>query len=198
MLLNPYRDRPSSIPGTRMLEGTFGVVGTRIPDPDNLLRFWDIQGLYLPLKSRAIGGIRAKLVDQKGYVTFCNQRDLEVLLGVGTPGRYCNWSGQHYVDPDDPEWFGFCCDEEDLLDDLYEREILLRAQSVHTGGILYPTPDFDINRRVHLGKNNDVEDHFVLVQDIDPETGFFPDTRFETLQRRWIRSERVRIRWERT
>jgi hypothetical protein len=192
MLINVYRERPAVIPGTRLLETTLGIVGMRIPDPQNMRRVWDVQGVYLPLPGRALGGVRTKLVDQKGFVTFCNQRDLEVMLGLAAPGDYCPWSGGEYAGPDYEEWIGFCADEDDLLDDLFERELYLRA---HTqSGVL--SGAYDIERRVHLGKNNDCEDVFVLVGDYDFDTGLFPDVRFETVERRWSRAERRRVRWE--
>lgn len=193
MLINAYRERPAAIPGTRLLEATFDMIGTRLPDPQQPERVWEVQGFYLPIHGRALGGIRAKFTDQKGFVAFCNQRDLEVLLGIGVPGKYCAWAGAEYVGPDYEEWFGFCCDEEDLKDDLFERELFLRAQLA--GGVL--TTDCVVERRVHLSKNNDHEELFVVVQDFDPETGIFPDLRFETLERRWARAERSRLRWER-
>ena len=194
MLINPSRDRPSTIPGTRILETTMGIVGIRIPDPHNAVRVWEIQGLYAPIDSRMLGGVRAKLVDQRNFITFCNQRDLEVLLGLGAPGNYCPWLDEDYRGPNEIDWYGFCCDEDDLLDDLFEREMFLRAST--PGGVL--SPSFDIERRVHLSETSDCEELFVLLGDMDPETGLFPDTRFETLERRWIRSERRRVRWERS
>lgn len=193
MIIHPYRDPPLAIPGTRILETTLGVVGMSVVDPLEPRRRWEVQGLYLPVAGRALGGIRAKVIDQKGFVSFCNQRDLEVMLGVAMPGQYCLWSGSEYLDPIDPNWFGFCCDDEDLLDDLFEREMFLRVQS--PSGVLHSP--LDIERRVHLDKQNDVEETYVFMQDCDPETGLFPDARFETLTRRWIRSERSKVRWER-
>lgn len=193
MLINVYQQRPAVVPGTRMLEATFGVVGVRIQDLRNTERQWEVQGLYLPIAGRALGGVRAKLMDQKGFVTFCNQRDFEVLLGVGKPGTPIRWREDEYVGPDDRDWFGFCCDEDDLLDDLYERELFLRAEL--PGGLL--VPGMETERRVHLGPGNDCEELHIVTQDMDPETGLFPDARLETLERRWIRSERRRVRWDR-
>lgn len=193
MLLNPYRDRPAVIPGTRFLESTFGLIGGRVPDPHNPMRVWEIHGLFSPLPGRAIGGVRIKLVDQKEFVTFCNQRDFEVLLGMGVPGRLCPWLDAPYVSWDDPEWCGFCCDDEDLLDDLYEREMLLRGFMPPPGVLI---PGYDIERKVHLDKNRDTTELFVLLGDVDPETGLFPDTRFATVERRWMRAERAPVRWE--
>ena len=191
--MNVYGQRPIVVPGTRLLEGTFGVVGVRISDPQNSQRIWEVQGLYLPITGRALGGVRAKLFDQKGFITFCNQRDLEVLLGIAAPGTPISWRDDEYVDLDHKEWFGFCCDDDDLLDDLQERELFYRAEL--PAGILIP--NLEMERRVHVGHGNDCEELFLVVQDMDPDTGMFPDTRFETIERRWARAERRRVRWDR-
>jgi hypothetical protein len=194
MLLNPYLNKPATLPGTRILEATMGLVGTRIIDPNNSRRIWELLSFYAPIANRALGGVRAKLRDQRSFVTFCNQRDLEVLLDLAQPGQFCSWADCIYWGPQDDGWFGLCADDEDLLDDLFERELLLRAQQ--PSHILLPTEN--IERRVHLDKNNDVEELFTLIQDFDPETGIYPDPRMETLERRWSRSERKRVRWERS
>jgi hypothetical protein len=193
MLINVYRNPPTVIPGTRIIDAALQTA--RIPDPQNALRAWEVEGLYMPVPGRALGGIRVKLTDQKGFVTFCNQRDFEVMLGHGVPGQYCPWSGGTYVGPDDPEWFGFCCDDDDLADDLYDRELFLRAQTPDGSGLL--TTAYSIERYVHLGQNTDCADVFVMCGDYDHETGEYPDRRFETVERRWMRSERTRVRWDR-
>lgn len=195
MLLNPYRDQHLVRPilGTRLLEDTLGVVGAEVDDPKEPRRRWRIQSTFTPLRGRVLGGIRTKLVDRKGFVTFCNQRDLEVLLGLEAPGNWCTWAGHKYVGPDDREWIGFCSDEDDLLDDLQERELNLRGST--PGGVL--VPPLEVTRRVHLDQNYDVEDLFVFVWDFDPETGFFPDPRFETIEKRWSRAQREKVRWSR-
>ena len=194
MLLNPYRDRPAVIPGTRTLEDTLELIGGRVADPHNPQRVWEVYGLFAPLPNRTLGGIRIKVVDQKDFMSFCNQRDFELLLGMGVPGQLCPWLDAPYVHWDDADWCGFCCDEEDLLDDLYDREMLLRGY-MDTGILV---PGYDIDRRVHLEKGIDVEDLFVLIADADPETGMFPDSRFQTVERRWMRAERHRVLWEKS
>jgi hypothetical protein len=194
MLVNVYQHRPEVVHGMRLLAATLGVVGVRITDPHHAQRTWEVQGLYLPIAGRALGGVRAKLVDQKGFITFCNQRDLEVLLGIGRVGSPVEWRDDEYVAPDDREWCGLCCDEDDLLDDLQEREMFARGEL--PGGIL--VPGMEMQRRVHLHGEYDCEETYLVVHDYDPETGLFPDTRFETLERRWTRSERRRVRWERS
>ena len=194
MLVNPYLHPPQAIPGTRLLVTTLGIVGTRIPDPYNIRRSWEVQSVFSPLEGRALGGVRTKLVDQKGFVTFCNQRDLEVLLGIAAPDTFCSWAEVDYAGPEDSDWYGFCADEEDLVDDLFEREMFLRVQE--PSGIL--TIGLELHRRVHLGKNMDVEESLFMRGDYNLETGACPDTDFNTLENRWTRIERNAIRWERS
>jgi hypothetical protein len=205
MLPNVYKEMPPMVGGTRMLESTYGLDRVQIPDPKTPGRLWRVQGLYLPVHGRALGGLRAKLEDQKGFITFCNQRDLEVILGLGAPGQYCPWSGKDYVGPEDPDWFGFCADDDDLADDLYYRELVLRAelQGVLPMGSYFDqrgvlTPNLTIERFVHIGYSTDVFELYLLFDDAEPETGNRPDTRFDTVERRWMRSERTRVRWERS
>lgn len=195
-LINVYRDRPTTVPGTRQLDTTLAV-GSRFPDPEKPLRVWEVQGLYLPIEGRALGGVRVKLVDQRGFVTFCNQRDFEVIVGLGLPDGFCVWSGGTYVGPDHPDWFGLCCDDDDLVDDLFDREMFLRVQVEEAQGGVLNTSN-EIARRVHLGGSNDCEELFVLRWDGDPLTGICPDRRFETVEGRWMRAERRRVRWERS
>lgn len=194
MITNPYRGRLANYPGTHLLEETFGLVGASFWDPIDARKYWVISSFYTPVERRALGGVRAKLTDQKGFVTFCNQRDLEVLLGMGQPGTYCMWSGTKYCGPEDDDWCGLCCDDEDLLDDLFERECFLRAQVAE--GVLYPP--LDIVRRVHTETHVDREEVFVFVSDVDPHTGYYPDRRLETTEQRWARSERRLVQWERS
>jgi hypothetical protein len=189
MLINPNLAESRAvlrpITGTRIIEHTLGVVGAEITDPFQPGRIWVIQNLYSPIPGRALGGLRAKLLDNKGFVTFCNQRDLEVLLGLGSPGRYCEWLGTDYAAPGDRNWCGFGVDEEDLIDDLYERELSFRAESP---GACLPA-GLELVRRVHDG--SDFEELCVLVTDADPYTGLSPDLRLETTSRRWQSVERT-------
>lgn len=191
MLVNPYapesRELLAPIPGTNIINETLGVVGTVVRDPKNLVRAWTIQALYTPVRGRRLGGIRAKLQDQKGFITFCNQRDLEVLLDIASPGGYCVWLDTEYVAHTDSEWFGLCVDEVDLLDDLYDRE--LEARSTYPDN--YVLTGISFERRVHNGPRNDYIELMHMLWDLDTETGIGPDTRFETLERRWTSVERT-------
>jgi hypothetical protein len=177
-----------------MLSAQLGIEGCQFVDPLDARRYWRVEGAYMPIPGRAIGGIRAKVRDQKDFVSFCNQRDLEVLLGLARPGELCPWLDDDYVDVTEEAWVGLACDDTDLLDDLYEREWMLRSQLP----LQIITPDYEIARRVHLAHHADVEDLFVLLADIEPETGAAPDVRFDTLEGRWMRAERKRVRWEKS
>lgn len=191
MLINPYAKENkkflATIPGTRLLKETLGLIGTVVPDPKNPLRAWSIQGVYSPVVGRALGGLRFKVMDQKGFITFINQRDIEVLLNLAGAGGYCQWLDASYVDFFDSEWFGFCCDEEDLSDDLYDRELIIRAQ--YPVGSVLP-PGIDTLRRVHLGLDNDVEELLQLHRD-ENSLGVSPDVNHHSVTNRWVVVERT-------
>lgn len=193
MLLNPYtpegRVLTATISDTRILQETFGVVGVDIIDLHNRYRTWTVHALYAPMRGRAIGGIRAKLVDQKGFVTFCNQRDLEVLLDIASPGAYCQWLDSEYAEPDSREWLGFCTDEDDLIDDLFDRE--LEARSLQPAGTELAA-GMGFTRRVHDGLHNDFEEEMTLLWDMCRETGMYPDPRYSTVSSRWSSIVRTR------
>lgn len=191
-ILNPYEDKLTTIPGTRILDNPWGVCGLQVDDPLERGRVWTIHWLLTPIRGRALGGIRALMGDQKGFVTFCNQRDLEVMLGIGKPDRYCYWLKEDYPEPGARNWFGPCCDEEDLKDDLHSRECQLREQ--YAGHPSLPT-NMELVRRVHLDTDNDVEETLVLLGDMDMTTGVYPDPRIETISRRWVRIENQRVIW---
>jgi hypothetical protein len=175
-----------------MLITDLGLTGTEIVDPRNSRRRWTVDSLYGPVYGRRLGGIRLKLVDQKGFTTFCNQRDFEVLIKLAEPGDWCQWMGEPYVDPKEEGWCGFCMDLTDLEDDLYERELALRSehQSILPDGL-------DALRRVHVDYLRDAEDMWVLLWDRAPETGRGPDTRLETIYSRWTCASRDWLEWYR-
>ena len=190
MIINPNTDYGRSqlgtLPGSRIVEATLGVVGDSFLDPENTRRIWTVQNLYAPVAGRAIGGIRAKVTDQKGFFSFCNQRDLEVLLGIASPGGYCDWLDREYAGFDDCDWIGLGVDSEDLLDDLFERELGVRAELPPAS--LIPE-GYCVERRVHDGGQNDYVETLVMLADIDRLTGFGPDCRHSTLEHRWVRVE---------
>jgi hypothetical protein len=192
MLVNPYSDNLPVIPGTRMLITDLGLLGVEVLDPRNARRRWTVSGVYAPAE-RHLGGIRIKLVDQKLFTTFCNQRDFEVLIELAKPGDWCKWMGKPYVGPKDEGWFGFCMDKIDLEDDLYERELALRDGRP---GML--PQGIDTSRRVHVEAGRDAEDMWCLLWDRAPETGMGPDPRLETIYSRWACVSRDWLDWYRT
>ncbi len=192
MIVNPYSPEGqvllATIPGTYIIEDSLGIVGATVREPTNVVREWTIRALYAPIKGRLLGGFRAKLEDQKGFITFCNQRDLEVLLDVASPGGYCVWLDSEYPEPGSHDWYGFCVDEQDLNDDLYDRELEARAQFPRDV-VLQSGLSFD--RRVHDGVNNDFIETMTLLWDINPETWVGPDPRRATVDQRWSSVERT-------
>ncbi len=169
-----------------------GLVGACIDDPKRDGRVWHIVNLYAPIERRHLGGIRAKLVDNKGFVTFCNQRDLELLLGLAKPGQLCLWMDKDYPELDSREFYGLCADEEDLQDDLFERELVLRNEQP---GVL--PFGLELTRHLHLSSGLDVEELITMLWDCDPDTGWGPDIRLETVHHRWTSVERERVLWDR-
>lgn len=191
MLVHPYRNPPRVVTGTRILQENFGLIGAHIREPSDPHRVWMIENVYCPLR-RKLGGIRAKVRDQKDFVSFINQRDLEVLLGAGVPGEFCKWADAEYPAPGEWGWFGICADEDDLLDDLFDRELGIRAQ---TPGVI--PRGTEIARRVHAEQGVDAEELWTLHYDADRETGMGPDPRLRSLLQRWSRIERERVEWRR-
>jgi hypothetical protein len=194
MLVHPYLEREKIIPyaGTRLIQETFDLVGAQIRDPHDSSRLWTLKAFYAPVQGRALGGIRARLSDQKGFTTFCNQRDLEVLIGLAQAGTFCHWARQKYAEPGGQDWYGFFMDEDDLNDDMHDREMFLRAESP-TGILL---GNVEVVRRLHTDTTYDVEELDMLLWDCDPDTGLTPDLRLETVEKRWKRVERQRVQWQ--
>lgn len=193
MLVNPYASLPV-MPGTHILSETLGLVGVLVEDPRQRGRTWTITNLFAPTRGRALGGIRAKLLDNKGFVSFINQRDLELLLDIASPGDWCPWLEEEYPGVNDfvEGWFGICCDTADLLDELHEYELLLRQQ---WGGCI---PDgVERTRRVHSEDKVEWEELLMFLWDKDPATNYGPDGRLETLQQRWSQVEKRGIIWSR-
>lgn len=196
MIVNPQRDKGLlTTCGGRLLNETFELVDQTIRDPYEPRRIWKIEGLYSPIPGRAVGGIRAKVRDEKDFISFINQRDLEVLIGEAEPGDYCRWLGSDYVGPQHRNWIGFCLDDEDLRDDMFARELELRFhQQEMTGSPLLPT-GLELSRRVHMNNSYDAEDLLYLRGDFDPDTGMYPDARLETIDMRWTLIERQKVTW---
>jgi len=194
MLIHPFlqKEKLRVHQGTRLLQETLGLVGRALFDPLEKSRLWQIEALFAPIAGRTLGGVRAKLVDEKNFVTFINQMDLEVLLGLVKPGMKCHWSGRSYSGPGDRDWYGLCVDDDDLIDDLYGRELMLRSEYNYQ---MLPE-GLEIYRRVHHEEKVDKEELHLLIGDYDRETGVCPDPRMETIENRWVRADSTRVIWE--
>lgn len=197
MIINPAREKLPVFEGTRLLQNSFGLTGAVLYDPEEQGRTWRITAMYAPLK-RHIGGIRAKCVDQKGFVSFINQRDLELLLGLARPGSWCNWLGEEYPEIGCGNYAGFCMDSEDVTDDLYDKELVIRGQMFEMMGQSIAIPEgTEIEQWVHYSVNNDAVRRCLLRWDIDASSGISPDPRFETLSGRWVPYETEKVVWTR-
>ena len=185
MIINPYQVTLETIPGTRMLQESFGLMGVQLADPISPDRLWSIHSLYAPIPGRKLGGIRAKLTDEKGFVTFCNQRDLEVLLELARPGDWCGWAGHRYPEPGEREWFGLCMDEIDNADDLYERELGIIAEY----GDISILASSEIARRIHLEECTDSEDLWINSNRPVPMA-------LNNVLDRWLRVLKDYVEWE--
>lgn len=194
-IVNPSRepDRLLVVPGTRMLQDSFGLVGCSFEDPMEPERLWIIDSVYAPIPGRALGGIRVRVVDQKGFISFCNQRDLELLLNLVKCGGYCPWTDKAYpyINDEEDGWIGLLVDAHDLADDLFARELVLREQ--YGWGVL---PEVGLTRLIHRMAGKDVERHDILLWDADPVTGLGPDPSLENIGYRWKRVEEERVKWE--
>lgn len=175
-IVNPFLERHRLVthPGTRILREDFGLLGATIRDGD---LEWYVLGVYGPVPGRRVDGLRVRLVDDEDFVSFLNQRDLEVMLGIASPGSRCSWTGEPYPGPHDPEWVGIFADPEDQLDDLHARELELHAQ----GGLTTTT---SIDRKIQYRPGRGYEDSYVFL----PYRAHA--LTISTIEERWARAER--------
>jgi len=189
MIIHPFGYRFRPIPGTRLLEETFDLIGEPVEWPAG--RRWTILGFYEPKGARYVSaGVRARVRDEKGFYSFINQRDLELLLDPGLAGRWCEWMGEDYPEPGGRLWYGPCVDAIDLADDMHAIEQELRCEYGE------PLPEMGLERRIH-DYGSDWAREELLLRDFDPETGLCPDSRLETINSRWVTAERRQVAWHR-
>lgn len=182
MLFNPSRDRLSTFGKTRLVTTDLGLIGHKLRCP-RVNRIFTITQLFAPVQRTSIGGLRARVVDVKGFSSFINQRDLEVLLGVGSPDLECAWLGKNYVDSSSSDWGGFA------LSPPYESEddMLIREMEWIDAGNAFAY-GASLQRRVHQEEGKDVEEEWLFLstkQLIAPED----------VGKRWTRSDSQRVRW---
>ena len=206
MIVNPFteKDLLQTYAGTRILQHDFGLIGLQLPDfvragdqwVENPNRAWVIQGIYAPIRGRSIQGIRARVMDDRGFSSFVNQVDLEFLHAYvsgyrNLAGKKCEWTGRKYSEPGDNDWFGMCMDDNDLADDLHARENFLRG---HYADNVLPE-NSEIRRRIHLDDNDDREEQLLLLWDGDFSTGESPDFKLETIKKRWASVAKERVNY---
>ena len=193
MLVNPFECVP--VPGTNVVPDPCGVVGHSFEDPKKHGRIWTVDSVFAPFPWRALGGIRCKIIDNAGFMSFINQRDLELLLDIASPGETIPWMDGVYpgLNDEDDGWYGICCDSEDLLDDLHYHELLLRQKFAELGHI---PEGQEYRRKVQREENSFYEETLLFLWDGDPDVGEGPDGRRETLEKRWVPSESGEVLWK--
>ena len=190
-ILNPYKESLSTLPGTRILVESFGLIGSEFIDPTNPARVWVVIGTLRPLHGKPNRGIRARVTDQLGFTSMVEQQDLELLMFRAKPGELCPWTQERYphIGNIGEGWSGLSMDEDDLADDLHIREFELRES------LGYDTlPELQITRRIH-SQGRDMERLDILLGDYDPTTGIGPDMRIETIGRRWSKVQQEAVAW---
>jgi hypothetical protein len=181
-----------TVPGTRILVETFGLIGSRFIDPEEENRKWTVINVLRPVVVRPDRGVRCRVIDQVGITSFVENADLELLMHRAKPGEFCPWTQDKYPEIGDElaGWRGLFMEESDIEDDLHLRELELRQEM--GWGIL---PEMQLTRYLHLGGNRDVERLDMLLMDYDPETGLGPDPTIDTINRRWVRVEQEAVEW---
>ena len=163
-------------------------IGKSVRDPDNKSRLWTVRDAFAPEEDVAAGnslGVRFRCIDARGFVTFINQRDLEVLLGYGKPGERIPWSdNRYYVSVfSEAHWVGFQVQKWDSLNDLHLRETAIRIDRGYGNA---PIPmGATITRLIHMRDGQDLEVKFTCVGNADRHSGYGPDTQFGSVEYRW-------------
>lgn len=185
MIVNPNNGGLDVFQGSRILKKDFNLIGHKIYDRDD--DPWVIQGVYCPLTTRKPSGIRvkAKLFNAAVDIfSFVDQFYLEPLIDSAgcAEGRMCDWAGRRYIAKNDAAFHAFVTDEDDLADDLFDRELMIRAAHRRI-------PDgTSVCRYAQLEPGEIVEETWHLIHD-------GPDSpSVEGIEERWKRSERKRYR----
>ena len=119
-----------TLPGTRILVENLGLIGSRFTDPAEVSRRWAVISVLRPLVIRPDRGVRCRVIDQTGIVSFVEHTDLELLTHRAKPGEFCPWTQDEYPEVGDElaGWRGLFMEEPELEDDLHIRELELRQE----------------------------------------------------------------------
>lgn len=181
---------------TRRLREDLDVVGQEFTDPTNSRRCWTVDGLYAPIQARALGGVRLRVKDQKGFVSYINQRDAEVLLNYASAGELCGWLGsQRYLSPSDINFWGLCIDPFDMEDEIVSIEAMIRYDKFRARASPIIPTGYRISVPLHLGKGEDVLRMLSFTGDMDPGTMLSPDLSLERAARRWQILDTRKVDW---
>lgn len=169
--------------GTHVLKDDSDLLGQEINDRRSPPKLWMIIGAYGPPQGRRLQGIRVKVRrNQDQVVSFCEQIYLEVLMGKT---GYCSWAMCQYPILGSSTFYAFVMDDTDLLDDLADRELCLPSTFIKEGT--------KIQRRIHLDEGSDFEDELIHIRNVDLRD-MTPSDRYNSLEARWQRTTRTRIR----
>lgn len=217
MIIHPYRQKDLmevDVASHRLLGFRSAAIsnplGSSFYDREKAGRVWTVIDLYAPLYSRQCPGIRALVSDQKNFLSFIEQRDLEVLLGIGTPGEPCPWLyGTNYPGPDDADWFGLNIDDDEIEELLFANETMYRQDPLYApNGLLnsmalawHDGPFVpDVTFRLH-GDGRDWESIYTFNKDSVRDDGtnqgsFLPNHSLSNIFERWSRIQKEKIEWD--
>jgi hypothetical protein len=74
--------------------------------------------------------------------------------------------------------------------------MFLRSYYLDNYQYSYIPSNLEYTRRIHADEGRDVEELLLFLWDQDPRTGYGPDGRIETIERRWSSVEERRMKWD--
>lgn len=182
LIRNPHRHMPVLANSYQLID-ELGLPGQQLFD-DETSRIWTVIAVYAPRS--VTGGVRIKLNDNRGFVSFLEQEDYEVIFDMVQPGDICPWSGRKYAGPGDRDWNGLYADDFDLKDDLYDRH--QEFVRIYNG---YVPTDALIQRCVH-SENRDFLESWGYLPSL---AGHIPITA-DNVDTAWVRVESMNVKWE--
>lgn len=195
-----------------MLSHLHDTINVKFEYPENTGRIWETRCIFNPIPQRMIAGYRWMCVDQFGFISYVEQRDFEMLLGIGKPGDKIPWNPRYkYVEYSDPEFCGLQLDDDDIDEIIYMYEEGLRQQS--SNGLLNGFVQWndgpqvaDLFLQLMTSENANYMYHFSFLTDsmreiIEPNSQikqYVPNWRVGNVRSRWAKVEALRIHDHRT